>query len=68
MPRGTPAAIIQRLNTEVGAILNEPEVRERFKQQGIDPDPGTPAQLAAHIKAEVSRFDKLIKAIALKPE
>ena len=68
VPRGTPAAIIQRLNREVGAILNEPEVRERFKQQGIDPDPGTPAQLSAHIKAELVRFDKLIKAIGLKPE
>jgi len=68
VPRGTPAAIIQRLNTEVGAILNEPDVRERFKHQGIDPDPGTPAQLAAHIKSELARFDKLIKAIGLKLE
>ena len=68
VPRGTPAPIIQRLNTEVGAVLNDPEVRERFRQQGIDPDPGTPAQLAAHIRAELARFDKLIKAIDLKPE
>jgi tripartite-type tricarboxylate transporter receptor subunit TctC len=68
VPRGTPAPIIQRLNTEVGAVLNEPEVKERMKQQGIDPDPGTPAQLAAFIKSEVARFDNLIKAIGLKPE
>jgi tripartite-type tricarboxylate transporter receptor subunit TctC len=66
--RGTPAPIIQRLNTEVVGILNEPEVKERLKQQGIDPDPGTPAQLAAHIKSEVARFDSLIKAIGLKAE
>jgi tripartite-type tricarboxylate transporter receptor subunit TctC len=68
VPRGTPASIIQRLNTEVVAVLNEPEVKERMKQQGIDPDPGTPAQLAAFIKSEVARFDNLIKAIGLKPE
>jgi tripartite-type tricarboxylate transporter receptor subunit TctC len=49
-------------------ILNEPEVRERLKQQGIDADGGTPAQLAAHIKAEIARFDGLIKKIGLKPE
>jgi tripartite-type tricarboxylate transporter receptor subunit TctC len=67
VPRGTSATIIQRLNTEVVAILNEPEVKERLKQQGIDPDPGTPAQLAAHIKSEVARFDSLIKTIGLKP-
>lgn len=68
VPRGTPAAIIQRLNNEVVGILNEPEVKERLKQQGIDPDPGTPAQLAAHIKSEVARFDSLIKAIGLTVE
>lgn len=68
VPRGTPAPIIQRLNTEVVGILNEPEVKERLKQQAIDPDPGTPAQLAAHIKSEVARIDNLIKAIGLKPE
>jgi tripartite-type tricarboxylate transporter receptor subunit TctC len=68
VPRGTPATIIQRLNAEVVGILNEPEVKERLKQQGIDPDPGTPAQLAAHIKSEVARFDSLIKAIGLKAE
>ena len=68
VPRGTPLPIIQRLNTEVVAVLNEPEVRERLKQQAVDPEPGTPAQLAAHIKSEVARFDNLIKTIGLKPE
>jgi tripartite-type tricarboxylate transporter receptor subunit TctC len=68
VPRGTPAPIIQRLNTEVIGLLNEPEVKERLKQQGIDPDPGTPAQLGAFIKSEVARFDSLIKTIGLKVE
>ena len=68
VPRGTPAPVIQRLNAEVVGVLNEPEVKERFKQQGIDPDPGTPAQLAAYIKSEVARFDSLIKTIGLKVE
>jgi tripartite-type tricarboxylate transporter receptor subunit TctC len=68
VPRGTPMAIMQRLNTEVVGILNEPEVKERLKQQGIDPDPGTPAQLAAFIKSEVARFDSLIRTIGLKIE
>ena len=46
---------------------NAGDVRERFKQQGVDADPGTPAQLAAHVKAESARFDRLIGAIGLKP-
>ena len=67
-PRGTPRPIVDRLNAETVAVLNQPEVRERLRVQGIDPDPGTPAQLAAHIKSELARFEKLIKAIGLKSE
>lgn len=68
VPRGTPAPIIQRLNTEVLAILAEPEVRERLKTQGIDADGSTPAQLAAHIRSEGERFARLIKTIGMKAE
>ncbi len=65
-PRGTPRQIVERLNADTVAVLNLPEIRERFRQQGVDADPGTPGQLAAHIKAERARFDKLINAIGLK--
>lgn len=67
-PRGTPRGIVERLNTEIVAVLNQPEIRERLRQQGVDADPGTPAQLAAHIKAERARFAKLIAAIGLKTD
>ena len=66
-PRATPRQIVERLNAQVVAILNQPEIRERFRQQGVDADPGTPAQLAEHVKAEQARFDRLINAIGLKP-
>jgi tripartite-type tricarboxylate transporter receptor subunit TctC len=67
-PRGTAKTIVDKLNAETVIVLNQPEVREKLRGQGIDPDPGTPAQLAAHIKSERARFDKLIKAIGLKTE
>jgi tripartite-type tricarboxylate transporter receptor subunit TctC len=66
VPRGTPPAIIQRLNAEVNAILNRPEVRDRLRDQGADPDPGTPAQLSAHIQSEITRFTRLVKAVGIK--
>jgi tripartite-type tricarboxylate transporter receptor subunit TctC len=65
-PHGVPRQIIERLNAETVAVLNQPEIRERLKQQGVDADPGTPAQLAAHIKTERERFARLIAAIGLK--
>jgi tripartite-type tricarboxylate transporter receptor subunit TctC len=67
-PRGTPQSVIERLNAAIVAILNQPELRDRLAQQGAEPDPGTPAQLAAHIKSEIARFTRLIKAIGLSVE
>lgn len=67
-PRGTPRPVIERLNAAIAAVLAEPELRDRWSQQGIDADPGPPERLAGHIKAEIARFSKLVKATGLKLE
>ena len=67
-PRGTPRTIVERLNTDIVAVLHQPEIRERLRLQGVDADPGTPAQLAAHIREERARFAKLIAAIGLQTD
>lgn len=67
-PRGTPPLVIRRLNTEIAFVLNQPDIRERMKKQGIDPDPGTPDELAQHIQSEIKRFAGLISAIGLKAD
>jgi tripartite-type tricarboxylate transporter receptor subunit TctC len=67
-PRGTPRAVIERLNAAVGQVLSETDLRERWAQQGIDAEPGPPERLASHIKAEIARFARLVKATGLKLE
>jgi tripartite-type tricarboxylate transporter receptor subunit TctC len=67
-PRGTPRPVIERLNAAIAAVLAEPDLRDRWSQQGIDADPGPPERLAAHIKAEIARFTGLVKATGLKLE
>ena len=67
-PRGTPRAVIERLNAAIAAILGEPDLRERWAQQGIDAEPGPPARLARHIDAEIARFAGLVKATGLRLE
>ena len=67
-PRGTPSAIVKRLNAEVVAGFKQPDVLERLKKQSIEPVAGTPEQLAAHIKSEFARYSKLIKAVGLTVE
>ena len=67
-PRATPPAVIKRLNAEIVAGFNQPDVVERLRKQSIDPAAGTPEQLAAHMKSEIARYSRLIKAVGLKPE
>ncbi len=67
-PRGTPKFAIDRLNAEIAAGVKSPELRERLAGQGYEPEPSTPQQLGATIRAEFARFGKLIKTIGLKDE
>jgi tripartite-type tricarboxylate transporter receptor subunit TctC len=68
VPKGTPQQVIKRLNAEIAAGFNQPDVADWLKKQSIEPVAGTPEQLAAHIKSELARYSKLIKAVGLKVE
>jgi tripartite-type tricarboxylate transporter receptor subunit TctC len=56
-PAGTPAPVVERLNSEIGAIIDTPEMRERFAQEGAEPATGvTAAQFAAYVKRELDKW------------
>ncbi len=65
VPRGTPAAIVQRLGRELNDILRLPQVAERMATQGAEAVGGTPAQFAALIKSDTAKYAKLLKTIGL---
>ncbi|MEY4598026.1 MAG: hypothetical protein RLZZ445_823 [Pseudomonadota bacterium] len=67
-PAGTPPAIISRMNAESTKALAQPDVTGALKKMGFDPVGGTPEQFATHIKAEVERFTKLVKATGITVE
>jgi tripartite-type tricarboxylate transporter receptor subunit TctC len=67
-PRHVPSAIITRLNADLTHVLNTPPLPDQLKAQGIEPEPGSPAELARFIREEMARFRKLTQAIGLKPE
>jgi len=60
-PAGTPPAIIERLNHEFVAAMRDPATVEKLHQQFMEPDPGTPAQFAAFMKAELAKWGPVIK-------
>lgn len=66
-PAKTPEAIVNRLNREISRVLVLPEVREKFlKSLGMIPAGGSPAALAATVKADTARWAKVIKDANIK--
>ena len=58
---GTPAPIVQKLNAEFIKAMNMPEAKQRIEAAGYDIVGSTPAELDAFIKAEVTRWAKVVK-------
>ncbi len=67
-PAQTPAAIIQRLNREIGQVIARAEIRDKFLSVGMELVGGPPAQFAQMIKADAERTGKLIKAAGIRAE
>ena len=67
-PAGTSRETIARLATEVSAILNRPEVREKIAAQGADIVGGTAEQFAAFIRADSAKWAQLIKKQNITPD
>lgn len=61
VPTGTPAAVIERLSTEVAAMLKEPDIRQRLEALGADVIGSSPAELEAFRRAEISKWARLAK-------
>ncbi len=67
-PKGTPATILKRLQTELTAIAKSPEMKEQFERNGAEPLTNTPAEFTQLIKAEIDKYAKVIKAAGIKLE
>lgn len=65
-PAGTPVDIVNKLNAEIVGILKQPETNERLSQEGAEPVGNTPAQFGAHIKSEIEKWRKVIRAAGIK--
>jgi tripartite-type tricarboxylate transporter receptor subunit TctC len=60
-PAKTPPAIIERLNREFVAAMKDPATIEKLKAQYMEPAPGTPAEFAAFMQAELKRWGPVIR-------
>ena len=62
-PGKTPDAIVTRLNSEINALMHEPDSLEKLKQNGFDPVVKNVAESEAYYKSEVASWAKMVNAI-----
>ena len=67
-PAKTPRAIVARLNTELTAVLNDPEVKERLNGMGITAAPGTVESFGAELSRDLAKYGPVVKAAGIKAE
>lgn len=68
LPGGTPKAHVDRVNADLGKILQMQDFRDRLNAQGQNPWGSTPEQFAALIKSEIETFAKVVKAANVKAD
>ena len=67
-PAKTPRPIIDRLQKDIAAALREQDVRERYAALGIEPVGNTPEQFAEQIRADLARWEKVVKEANIRLE
>lgn len=60
-PARTPAAIVERLNAEIRAMLGDPAVKTRLDQLAFTPAPGSREDFANFVKAEIAKWSKIAR-------
>lgn len=60
-PAGTPPAVVELLNREISSIVTSPELRDKLRGQGLEPDAMKPGQLAELFRREHAKWAKVIK-------
>jgi tripartite-type tricarboxylate transporter receptor subunit TctC len=65
-PKGTPKAIVDKINREVVGILADPGVRQKFDQSGNFAVSSTPEEFAAFIRKEADRWSKVLAGVDIK--
>ncbi|MBV8030293.1 MAG: tripartite tricarboxylate transporter substrate binding protein [Betaproteobacteria bacterium] len=67
-PRATPPAVIDRLNAELGRIVGESEVQDKYASLGVATEHSAPQQVLARMQADARAFAPVLKAARMEPE
>ena len=67
-PAATPPAVVQKLNAQVNAIVQMPEVREQFAKLGILPAPMKSDEFARFVRSEIEVYRRVVKQAGIQPQ
>jgi tripartite-type tricarboxylate transporter receptor subunit TctC len=67
-PRGTPRAILERLNGEIGKVTSRPDVREAWGKQGATPLVMTIAEFEKYLHNDIAKWAKIVKISGARPD
>jgi len=67
-PAGTPRAVINKLNSEVGKALAAADVKEKLRAQGAEPMSGSPEAFASFMREEMAKWAPVVKQAGVKAE
>jgi len=67
-PAGTPAPVVSKINSELNALLKLPEIRELLAKQGMTPRGGSPERFGSMVRAELVRWDRVVKAAKIRAD
>jgi tripartite-type tricarboxylate transporter receptor subunit TctC len=68
VPAGTPRPIIERLAGWFNQITTSPDAKEFLARASLDPFPGSPEQMAAHLRTETERWGRWVKMAKIEPQ
>jgi tripartite-type tricarboxylate transporter receptor subunit TctC len=67
-PAGTPGDVLERVNADTIIALRAPDVRERFASLSVEPGGGSRAEFADYVRAEIAKYDRIVKQLGIKAE
>jgi tripartite-type tricarboxylate transporter receptor subunit TctC len=68
VPAGTPATVVQKLNSEINRILGSPEITAFMSREGAHVTPSRPEDLDTHLSAELQRWVDVVKTVGIRKE
>ena len=67
-PKGTPPAVVSKLNAAIAKIVNRPETRDEWAKQGASAMTMAPDEFDKYVESDIAKWEKVIKVSGAKPD